>query len=61
MERKVRVSAAQDGDEMLFERPNGAFGGVLSVDVGWHKLVVDVVVFEVGPEGSKCFVVKALE
>ena len=28
MERKVRVGAAKDGDEMIFERPNGAFGGV---------------------------------
>ena len=61
MERKVRVGAAQDGDEMIFERPNGAFGGVQSVDMGWNKLVVDLVVFEVGLEGSRCFVVKALE
>ena len=49
MERKVRVGAAKDGDEMIFERPNGAFGGVPSVDMGWHDLVVNVVVVEVGP------------
>ena len=61
MERKVQVGAAEDGDEMLFERPNGAFGGVLSVDMGWHELVVDVVVVEVGLEVSICFVVKALK
>ena len=61
MERKVRVGAAQDGDEMIFERLNGAFGGVPSVDMGWHELVVDLVVVGVGPEGSICFVVKALE
>ena len=61
MERKFRVGAAQDGDKMIFERPNGAFGGVPSVDMGWHELVVDVVVVEVGPEGSRSFVVKALE
>ena len=61
MERKVRVGAAQDGEEMIFERPNGAFGDVLSVDMGWHELVVDLVVVEVGPEGSRCFVIKALE
>ena len=61
MERKVRVGAAKDGDEMLLERPNGAFGGVPLVDVGWHELVVDVVVVEVGPEGSRSFVVKALD
>ena len=61
MERKVRVGATKDGDEMLFERLNGAFGGVLSADMGWHELVVDVVVVEVGPEGSRCSVVKALD
>ena len=61
MERKVWVGAAKDGDEIIFERPNGAFGGVPLVDVGWHELVVDVVVVEVGPEGSRGFVVKALE
>ena len=47
--------------KILFERPNGAFGGVPSVDMGWHELVVNVVVVEVGPEGSRCFVGKALE
>ena len=61
MERKVRVGAAKDGDEMLLERPNGAFGSVPSVDMGWHELVVDVVVVKVGPKGSISFVVKALE
>ena len=61
MDRKVRIGAAKDGDEMIFERPNGAFGGVPSVDVGWHELVVDVVVVKVGSEGSRGFVVKALE
>ena len=61
MERKVRVGAAKDGDEMLLERPNGAFGGVLLVEMGWHELVVDVVVVKVGSEGSRGFVVKALE
>ena len=61
MERKVRVGDAKDGDEILLERPNGAFGGVPSVDMGWHELVVDVVVFEVGPEVSRSFIIKALE
>ena len=61
MERKVRVGAAQDGDEMIFERPNGAFGGVPLVDMGWHELVFDLVVVELGPKGRRCFVVKALE
>ena len=61
MERKVRVGAAKDGDEMLLERPNGAFGGVPLVDMGWYELVVDVMVVEVGPEGSRSFVLKALE
>ena len=61
MERKVRVVAAKDGDEMLLEHPNGAFSGVPSVDMGWHELVVDVVLVEVGPEGSRSFVVTALE
>ena len=61
MERKVRVGAAKNGNEMIFERPNGTFGGVPSVDVGWHELVVDVVVVKVGMEGSRSFVVKALE
>ena len=61
MERKVWVGAAKDGDEMSLESPNGAFSGVPSVDMGWHELVVDVVVVKVGPEGSRSFVVKALE
>ena len=53
MERKFRVGAAQDGDEMIFERPNEVFGGVPLVDMGWHELVVDLVVVEVGPEGRR--------
>ena len=44
MRRKVRVGAAKDGDEMVFEHPNGAFSGVPLVDMGWHELVVNVVV-----------------
>ena len=42
VEREVFVDAAEARDEVVFERANGAFGGVASVDAGRDKLVVNV-------------------
>lgn len=35
------VGAAESGDEMVFERADGTFGSVGSMEAGWHDLEVD--------------------
>ncbi len=35
MKRKVFVSAAETGDEMVLERADGTFSGIAAVDIGW--------------------------
>jgi hypothetical protein len=61
VERKVFVGAAQAGDEVIFERANGAFGSVSAVDVRWSELVVDVDAGHELLESGGCFVVELLE
>lgn len=42
VEWKLFVEAAEDGDEVVLECPNGAFGAVSSVDARRYELVVNI-------------------
>jgi hypothetical protein len=42
VEREVAVGAAKAGDEVIFKRADGTFGGVATVDVGRSKLEVNL-------------------
>jgi hypothetical protein len=41
LEGEGGVYGTQTGDEMIFERLDGAFGIILSVHAGWRQLVSD--------------------
>jgi hypothetical protein len=58
---KVGVGAAEASNEMIFERPNGTFGGIASVDAGRGELEVDVDAGDVLAEGEGSFVVELLQ
>jgi len=60
MKREVFVRAAEAGDEVVFERANGAFGGIASVDVGRDQLIINLFGSEVVLEGCRGFIVKTL-
>ena len=55
------VDTAKAGNEMVFERPDGAFGGIAMMDTGRGKLKVDVLVAEELFERLGALVVQALE
>jgi len=61
MKREVFVRAAEAGDEVVFERATGAFGGIASVDVGRDQLIIHLFGSEVFLEGGRGLVVKSLE
>jgi hypothetical protein len=57
----VLVNAAETGDEVVFERSDGTFGGIASVDAGGRKLKIDVFLEEELFSGDGTLVVKVLE
>jgi hypothetical protein len=61
MEREVLVDAAKAGNEMIFERTDGAFGSIAAVNTRGGKLEIDGLVTKKLLEGGRAFVVKALE
>jgi len=61
VEGKMFVDTAKAGDEMVFERPDGAFGGIATMDARRGKLKVDVLVAEELFERLGALVVQALE
>jgi hypothetical protein len=61
MEWEVLVDTTQASDEVVFERSDGAFGGIAAMDAGGSKLKVDVFVAEKLLQGLGAFVVKALQ
>ena len=61
VERKILVCAAEAGNEMVFERSDGSFGGVAAVDVWRSELEVDVLCLHELLECGGCFVVEFLE
>ena len=44
MERKIFIGAAESSNEMIFEGAYRSFGCIALMNVGGHKLVVDVFV-----------------
>lgn len=61
MEGEVLINAAQAGDEVIFERPDGAFSSIASVHARRGELEVDLFVAKELLEGGGTFVVEALE
>ena len=61
MKGEVFVGAAETSDEMVFERADGAFGGIATVEVWRGKLIVDGLCLEELLEGGGCFVVQLLK
>jgi hypothetical protein len=53
--------SGKDGEEVIFERSDGAFGSVMAVDVGQDQLQGTVVVGNGLLEGTACFVVHDVE
>jgi len=61
VEGEVGVSGTEAGDEMIFERADGAFGGIAAVEVRGDQLVVDLVFLEELLEGGGSLIVESLE
>jgi hypothetical protein len=61
MEGEVLINAAQAGDEVIFERTDGAFSSIASVHARRGELEVDLFVTQELFEGGGTFVVEALE
>lgn len=61
MKGKIRISPAEAGDKMIFERTDGAFGGVAAVYMWWSKLVVDAFVLKELLEGLGGLIVESLK
>jgi hypothetical protein len=57
---EIFVGAAESCDEMILERPDGAFGGVLTMDVGRDKLKIDILRAHELFEDAGAFIIKAL-
>jgi hypothetical protein len=59
VEGKVFVNTAQASDEVVFEHPYSAFGGVAAMGAGRDQLEIDLLVDEERLECGGAFVVKA--
>jgi len=57
----VFVHAAQAGNEIVFEGLDGPFGSIVTMDVGWDKLKVNIFCSQEVLKGLQCFVVKVLQ
>lgn len=61
MKREIGVGAAEAGNEVVLEGPDGAFCGIAAVDAGGYELEVYVLFAHVVLQDGGGFVVKALE
>ena len=62
MHGEVFVGAAKNGDEVILEGSDGAFGHVTTmVTAGWYKLIVDCFLLLEVLEDFGAFVVKSLK
>ena len=61
MEWEILVDTAETGNEMVFERADGAFGGIATVHAGRDELKVDIGVVQKLLECRRAFVVEAVE
>ena len=55
---EVWVGGAESRDEVIFECPDGAFGGVASVGVWWDELIFEALCFHEGFDDVGAFVVQ---
>jgi hypothetical protein len=60
VQRKIFVNATQAGDEVIFERSNGTFGSVATMNARWGKLEVNFFLAHELFEWFSAFVVEAL-
>ena len=60
VEGERRIGSAESCDEMVFEGPNGALGGVAAMIAGGNELVVHLLAVHVSFEHGGGFVVKSL-
>jgi len=58
---KVGISAAEASGEVVFECADCAFGHIALMDVGWHQLVVNVLVSEECFKSCQSLIVQTLE
>ena len=62
MQGEVLVSAAENGDEVILEGSDGAFGCVTTMVTGWYyKLIVDCFLLHKVLEDFGAFAVKSLK
>ena len=55
---KVRVGAAQTGDEVVFEHADGVLGSIVLMNVGWGELKVNVAGVHELLQGDRSFIVQ---
>ena len=61
MEGGFGVCSAEDGDEVIFERLDGPFSGIATMDVWGHQLEVNAFFADCVFESSGCLVVELLQ
>jgi hypothetical protein len=61
VERRIRVSAAESSNKVVFEGADGSFGSVATVEMRGCKLKVNVSRGHESLEGCRGFVVEPLE
>ena len=61
MHGKILVETAEAGNEVIFERPNGPFGGVASMDTRRNKLKIHLLLRHEFFQGGRAFIVEALQ
>ena len=61
MQGKVFVSAAENGDEVILEGSDGAFGRITTMVNGWCKLIGDCFLLHEVLEDFGAFVVRSLK
>jgi hypothetical protein len=57
-ERKSRISGAEEGDKVIFKRPDGTFGSIGTMLFGGNPLEVDPVFLKSILEGLGAFIIK---
>ena len=60
MEGKIRVGAAEAGDEVIFKGADGSFSGISTVNAWWNKLWLNGIGGHEIEQDVGTFVVKAL-
>ena len=60
IEREIAVRAAEAGDEVVFERADGAFGCIMPMDMGRGELEIDLGTVHELLQGFGGFVVESL-